>query len=368
MPESSATLQTHALDRPVMIAAGGTGGHVYPALAVARVLRQQDVPVVWLGTAAGLEARVVPADGFAIEWINISGLRGKSILQTAFVPFRLAFSLLQTWRVFNRCKPRAVLGMGGFVAGPGSIVALLRRKPLIIHEQNSVAGLTNRWVGRFASRIYTAFPSVFDNNKTVMEIGNPVRPEIEAIEDPAKRLQRPGPCQVLVVGGSLGARSLNTHVPKALAACGQSLAIWHQTGEADHQNTLDAYQQLGLQARVNPYIEEIVDAYSWADLIICRSGAMTVSELAAAGLCGVLIPYPFHKDNQQVTNAQWLVDADAAILLSNDELNGDSLAAILKPLLADREHLIRMSINARALHKPNAANTVAEALLEAADS
>jgi len=221
-------------------------------------------------------------------------------------------------------------------------------------------------LSRFASRIYTAFPSVFNKTRAVTEIGNPVRSEIEDIKSPALRMARDGPLRVLVVGGSRGASSLNTHVPAALAECNQPISVWHQTGEADLDQTRRAYAKLGLDAKVSPFIDEIVDAYCWADLIICRAGAMTVSEIAAVGLASVLIPYPFAVDDHQTFNAQWLVDADAAKLLSNDDLNTESLATALKPLLSNKDRLVQMSINARTLHKPAAAQTVADALLEAA--
>lgn len=357
---------TQSMVAPVMIAAGGTGGHVYPALAVAEVLRSRNIPVVWLGTKSGLEARVVPAAGFNIEWVNVAGIRGKNLLQTLMAPIKLLHSLVQAWRVFSRCKPVAVLGMGGFVAGPGAIVALLRRKPLIIHEQNSVAGMTNRWASLFAARVYTAFPDVFKSSVDAIEIGNPVRTEIEAIENPNSRMQRTGPCRLLVVGGSRGAHSLNTTVPQAAARCSAPISVWHQTGEADYQSTNEAYQAAQIDARVSPFIDQIVAAYSWADLIICRAGAMTVSELAAAGLGSILVPYPYAVDDHQRTNATWLVQAKAAVLLSNDELTVEKLSSTLEQLISDRDALLQMATNARGLHKSNAASTVADALQEVA--
>lgn len=349
---------------PVLIAAGGTGGHVYPALAVARVLQQRNVPVIWMGTQSGLEARVVPEAGIDIEWINVVGLRGKSVLHLMVAPFKIIYSLAQTWRAFGRCNPGVVLGMGGFVAGPSSLVALLRRKPLVIHEQNSIAGLTNRWVSRFASRIFTAFPDVFTTAKQVEQIGNPVRADIEAIKQPNLRTSHTEAMRILVVGGSLGAHSLNVTVPDALALCGVPVSVWQQTGPADLNATEERYRELGIQARVSAYIEDMVAAYTWADLIICRAGAMTVSELAAVGLASVLIPYPFAVDDHQTSNAMWLVNAGAGVILSNQELTPQALAYVVKPLLTDQERRIQMAVNARSLHKPHAAEKVADALLQ----
>jgi len=349
---------------PVLIAAGGTGGHVYPALAVAEVLRSRQVPVIWLGTHAGIEATVVKEAGFSIEWVSVTGLRGKNFLDTLMAPLKLIRSLFQAWRVFQRCKPRAVLGMGGFVAGPGSIIALLRRRPLIIHEQNSVAGLTNRLLCRFAKRVFTAFPNVFKSPVNEENIGNPVREEIFEIENPEKRLQASGSCKVLVVGGSRGARFLNQLLPDAMKLCGMDYELLHQTGKADLDETRHRYESTRCKVDVTAYIDSMADAYSWADLVICRAGAMTVSELTAAGLASVLVPYPYAVDNHQTHNALWLVQSDAAIILQESELSPAVLAGQLDELAANREKLLAMSVNARRLYKSDAAESVADALLE----
>ena len=365
-PSQNSVTQTQATRAPVLIAAGGTGGHVYPALAVAEILRARNVPVIWLGTRAGLEARVVPEAGFDIEWVNVAGLRGKNLLQTVLGPFRLLQSMWQAWGVFSRRRPSAVLGMGGFVAGPGAAMALLRGRPLIIHEQNSVAGFTNRLVSRFARRVYTAFPNVFPANIKPVVIGNPVRAEIESLDAAATRLQHEGACRLLVVGGSRGARSLNQSMPSAVSHCSSKLEVWHQCGSADLANTRERYRLAGVSASVDAFIEPIVDAYRWADLIVCRAGAMTVSELAAAGLPSVLVPFPFAVDDHQRGNAMWLVNANAAVMLLDKDLNDENLSRAIDGIAGDRERLQQMASNAHSQHQPHAARTVADALLEVA--
>lgn len=350
---------------PVLIAAGGTGGHVYPALAVAEVLRERNVPVVWLGTPGGLEARVVPAAGIEIEWVNVAGLRGKNLLETLIAPIKLLRSITQAWRIFRRWKPSAVLGMGGFVAGPGSLMALLCRRPLIIHEQNSVAGFTNRLLCRFASKVFTAFPDVFTPSVGEEQIGNPVRSDFSNLNDPAARLAREGRCRLLVVGGSRGARRLNQVVPAAIATAGVSVQVRHQTGLDEHAQTAERYQDHKLEAEVLPFIDDMVDAYGWADIMICRAGAMTVSELTAAGLASVLVPYPYAVDDHQRTNALWLVQAGAATMILDQDLDASTLAESLRVLCTDKTMLTDMAKKARALHLDGAAERVADALLEA---
>jgi len=364
MPEStSANHRRESMSAPVLIAAGGTGGHVYPALAVAEELRSRDVPVVWLGTRTGLEARVVPAAGIDIEWVNVVGLRGKSLLHTLVAPLRLLHSLTQAWRIFRRWRPRAVLGMGGFVAGPGGLMALLFRLPLIIHEQNSVAGLTNRLLSRFADKVFTAFPNVFKMAIGAVRIGNPVRREVEDLAVPMERIQGEQTCRLLVVGGSLGARKLNETVPDAVARTGLTMQIRHQTGSAEQVTTQARYTQHQTQAEVVAFIDDMAEAYGWADIMICRAGAMTVSELSAAGLASILVPYPYAVDDHQRGNALWLVQAGAALMIADDELDAQLLADKLEALCRDRQSLLDMAINARALHEPGAAERVADALL-----
>ena len=366
--------------RPILIAAGGTGGHVYPALAIAEALRERGVPVVWLGTRNGIEARSVPAAGFPIEWVSVAGLRGKSLLPTLLAPLRLARACLQTWQIIRRHRPAGVLGMGGFVAAPGSLLAVLKRLPLFIHEQNSVAGLTNRMFSRFARQIFTAFPHVLSSRDQVSLIGNPVRREIEGLENPVERMQsRQGSARVLIVGGSLGARILNQTLPDALSLLRESdgsnikVEVWHQCGRAEFETTADHYSRSGItmestdiSARVEPFIDDMAAAYEWADLLICRSGAMTVSELAAAGVASVLIPYPHAVDDHQTGNARWLSDAGASVLLPQSDLDAQGLAKLLLEMLSDRQRLTDMSVRARKLHRQGAADYVADRLCEVA--
>lgn len=350
---------------PVLIAAGGTGGHVYPALAVAEVLRKRNVPVVWLGTPGGLESRVVPAAGIDIEWVNVAGLRGKNLLDTLTAPLKLIRSIAQAWRVFRRRNPSAVLGMGGFVAGPGGLMALVCRRPLIIHEQNSVAGFTNRLLSRFAKRVFTAFPDVFKSSVCEEQIGNPVRADFSSLQDPVARLAHGGRCRILVVGGSRGARTLNQVVPAAVAALGIEVQVRHQTGLDEHTATRQRYLDHQLDAEVLPFIDDMVEAYGWADIMICRAGAMTVSELTAAGLASVLVPYPYAVDDHQRTNALWLVQAGAALMILDQDLEASTLAESLSSLCSDKKTLTEMASKARELHRYGAAERVADALLEA---
>ncbi len=351
--------------RPILIAAGGTGGHVYPALAIAHVLKDRGVPIVWLGTRNGTEASAVPAAGFRIEWITAVGLRGKSVKETLLAPARLLRACIQTWRVISHYRPAGVLGMGGFVAAPGSLLAVVRRLPLILHEQNSVAGLTNRVFSRFAAKIFTAFPDVLCAHKQTLCVGNPVRQDIEQVPVPATRMSshRTKP-RLLVVGGSLGARVLNQTVPDALAELNFECEVLHQCGRTDGPDTKTRYQQHRLDADVQPFITDIAQAYAWADLVVCRSGAMTVAELAAAGVASVLVPYPHAVDDHQTGNAEWLSTVDAAILLPQSELDARRLAEILNDLLSDRHRLTRMAEAARDSHKPGAAFQVADGLQE----
>lgn len=357
--------------RPVMIAAGGTGGHVYPALAVAEILKLRNVPVVWLGTRAGLEARVVPAAGVDIEWVDVTGLRGKNLLHTAIAPLKLMRACFQAWRIISRRKPGAILGMGGFVAGPGGLVAVLRRLPLCIHEQNSVAGMTNRYLARFAERVFTAFPGVLTRQADVQQVGNPVREDIAKVggqleSGQAKTESASTPCNVLVVGGSLGARVLNQKLPGVFAAMSVPFRIRHQSGSPEHATTVSAYEAAGVDAQVDAFLDDMAAAYAWADLVICRAGAMTVSELSAAGAASVLVPYPHAVDDHQTGNALWLVDADAALIQQQKDFDEKTLSSTLDTLLKDRSRLVQMSENARGLYQPGAAERVADALQELA--
>lgn len=375
----------------VVIAAGGTGGHIYPAMAVARELETRKIPVVWIGTKEGLESKIVPAANIDIRFIKVSGLRGSGIKGLITGPFRVCAACVQSMRILSDVRASAVLGMGGFVSGPVGIAALLTRRMLVLHEQNAVAGLTNKWLSRLATRVYSAMPNVFPDKVGAIAIGNPVRQSIEALglskasqahastvsatsgssDTDVLDADRPS-LNVLIVGGSRGARALNETVPEALQKLVRiepdlQLSVWHQTGPADEPLVAQSYQALqGLvqSVKVSAFIEDVTDAYAWADVIVCRSGAMTVSELSAAGLPAVFVPYPHHSDNQQTLNAEFLTTAGAAILLPQEQLSAKTLAEQLQTLCASDHKLRDMAIAAQALHKPSAAVVVADALQE----
>lgn len=353
-------------DRPVMIVAGGTGGHVFPALAVAAVLARRAVPVVWLGTRAGLEARVVPATGFAIDWLEVSGLRGRGFMGWLRAPLRLLRALVQARRILRRRQPRSVLGMGGYVTGPAGLAARWLGLPLVVHEQNAVPGLTNRLLAPLATRVLTGFDVPLGRRPE--RVGNPVRAEIVAIAREAREVCGEGRPRVLVLGGSLGARALNETVPAALAALPTECRpeVFHQTGERTREVARDAYRRHAVEARVASFIEDMAAAYEWADLVICRAGALTVAELAAVGRAAVLVPFPHAVDDHQTANAAFLVNADAARLLPESRLDATSLASLLGELLGDRNRLRAMGARARALGRPEAAERVADVCLEVA--
>jgi UDP-N-acetylglucosamine--N-acetylmuramyl-(pentapeptide) pyrophosphoryl-undecaprenol N-acetylglucosamine transferase len=358
-----------ANNRPVLIMAGGTGGHVFPALAVAAELSARGVAVAWLGTRRGLEARVVPAAGYPLETMRVSGLRGKGVLRLLLAPFMLIVALWQALLIQLRLRPCAVLGMGGFASGPGGVIAWLLRRPLLIHEQNSVAGMTNRWLLPFARTVMEAFPGSLPAKHHPVHTGNPVRAGITQLPAPAERFAaRSGALRVLVIGGSLGARALNETVPAAVQqlAAGHSLQVHHQTGKADEATVQAAYAAQGVDARVEAFVEDMAAAYAWADVVICRSGALTVAELAVVGVASVLVPYPHATDDHQTGNARFLADAGAAILVPQSSLNADKLAGLLADFSRQRDMLEEMAGRARELALPDAARRVAALCLQAA--
>ena len=356
-------------DRPILIMAGGTGGHVFPALALARRLREQSIEVVWLGTRRGLEARVIPAEGIAIEWLSVGGLRGKGWRTLLAAPWRLSVALLQALRVIWRRRPAIVVGLGGFVTGPGGIAAWLTRRPLIIHEQNAVAGFTNRCLAHLAREVLEAFPDSFAAGVKARTVGNPVRRDISALPLPAERFAgREGAVRILVVGGSQGAVRLNTVVPYALARLAGVIRfdVRHQAGERWIEAGRQSYAGAGVRADLRPFIEDMAEAYGWADLVICRSGALTVSELAAAGVGAVLVPFPAAVDDHQTHNARFLVRAGAAVLIADRDLTVERLAAELERLCAGRARLLAMAESARQLARPDATEQLAASCLELA--
>ncbi len=354
---------------PVMIAAGGTGGHVFPALAVADALRADGVPVVWMGTRAGLEARVVPAAGIEMEWLTVSGLRGKGWRTRLLAPWTLTRACAQAWAGLRRRRPRALLGMGGFAAGPGGVMARLVGCPLVLHEQNAVAGLTNRVLARFARRVLEAVPGTFPSSLGAEHVGNPVRKDIAALAPPAERFAgREGAPRLLVLGGSQGARGLNERLPQALATldAAKRPQVRHQCGERHLDTARAAYAEAGVEVEVEPFIEDMAAAYGWADLVIGRAGAMSVAELAAAGVGALLVPFPHAVDDHQTVNARWLEQAGAAVVVQEAELDAERLARELDHLFADRAALLERAERARALARPDAAAAVARVLMEVA--
>ncbi len=356
--------------RPILIMAGGTGGHVYPALAVARALRAQSRDVVWLGTRAGLEARVIPQAGIAMEWISVGGLRGKSLGTWLLAPARLLWALGQSLGVMWRQRPAAVLGMGGFVTGPGGLAAWLTRRPIVIHEQNAVAGLSNRLLRGLAHEVLEGFPGSFGSPQRARCVGNPVREDITALPAPEQRLgARSGPVRLLVLGGSLGALVLNQTVPKAVALLAPTLRpqILHQCGERTAEQAREAYEQAGVDAQIEPFIEDMSEAYAWADIVVCRAGALTIAELSAAGLGAVLVPFPHAVDDHQTRNGQFLVEAGAALMMPQSDMTPDSLSERLTLLLSDRRRLVEMAQCARAVAQPEATAQLTAACVAAAD-
>jgi UDP-N-acetylglucosamine--N-acetylmuramyl-(pentapeptide) pyrophosphoryl-undecaprenol N-acetylglucosamine transferase len=357
------------MSRPVLIMAGGTGGHVFPALALARLLREQSLEVVWLGTARGLEARVIPAEGIVLERLSVGGLRGKGALAWLGAPFRLSIALAQALIVMWRHRPLIVVGLGGYVCGPGGIAAWLTRRPLVIHEQNAVAGFTNRCLAHLARQVLEAFPGSFGRDVHARLIGNPVRRDITALPPPSVRFAgRTGPIRILVIGGSQGATRLNAVVPFALKRLSGWLAfdVRHQAGERWIDAGRASYAQAGVRADVRPFIEDMSEAYGWADLVICRAGALTISELAAVGVAAVLVPFPNAVDDHQAYNAQYLVREEAAVLVTDRELTAERLAAELQRLCAGRGRLLAMAERARLLARPRATDELAAACLELA--
>lgn len=355
----------------VLIIAGGTGGHVFPALAVASELRARAVDVCWMGTEGGIEARIVPGADIEIDWVNVSGVRRKGVLAYLLAPFVVAMALTQSLRILTRRRPSVVLGMGGFVSGPGGIAAWLTRRPLVLHEQNSVAGLTNRILARFARRVLTGFPDSFPARVEATVVGNPVRKEITAVRTPRERFSaRQGAARLLVLGGSQGALILNRIVALAIAhlEADERPVIRHQAGELTLHVAEQAYDDAEVDAEVTQFIDDMAGALTWADLVICRAGALTIAELAAVGVASILVPYPYAVDDHQTRNARFLADAGAAVLIPERELSSHLLADRLKKIFADDAGRLRMAEQSRTLARPDAAADVASACLELAEA
>jgi UDP-N-acetylglucosamine--N-acetylmuramyl-(pentapeptide) pyrophosphoryl-undecaprenol N-acetylglucosamine transferase len=341
----------------VLVTAGGTGGHVFPALAAAKLFEQQGVKVRWIGTRQGIESSVVPANHIDIDYLDVAGVRGQGLARLIWAPLKIIKAVFRALGIMHRFKPDLVLGMGGFVTGPTGIAGWLSGRPVFIHEQNAIAGFTNRMLALLAKKVFQAFPDAFPANKKVEIIGNPVRAEIAELSDPVQRYRkRSGPIRFLVLGGSQGAVALNELVPKALAQIHMAFEfkVRHQAGAKNQDKAEACYQQAGVDAEVIPFIDDMASAYEWADVVICRSGALTVSELAAAGVASVLIPYPFAVDDHQTRNGEYLSCRGAAYLLQQNELNEVDLANLIKTQLCNREILLEMAVKARSLAMLNA--------------
>jgi UDP-N-acetylglucosamine--N-acetylmuramyl-(pentapeptide) pyrophosphoryl-undecaprenol N-acetylglucosamine transferase len=354
----------------ILIMAGGTGGHVFPALAVAKNLSEKGWQVRWLGTADRMEARLVPQHGFDIDFIDIQGVRGNGLLRTLAAPFKIMRSIMQAHDVINEFKPQVILGMGGFASGPGGVAARLAGIPLVLHEQNAIPGMTNKLLAHIATKVLCAFPNTFAlTGKSVQVVGNPVREEL-ALLGSMKQQGKHDALKVLVVGGSLGAKVLNEVMPNVVAQLSRSLSItvWHQVGKNNLVSTKASYQQMGQAVNVNvaEFIDDMESAYRWADVVVCRSGALTVSELAAVGLPSILVPYPHAVDDHQTVNAAILVDAGAGFLLPQAILNSDNLAEKLSLFANNPEVLAQMGKQAREVAVLDATNKVAEICAELA--
>ncbi len=350
----------------VLIMAGGTGGHVFPALACAREFQARGYTVHWLGTPRGIENELVPAAGLKLHLINVTGLRGKGRLSLLKAPFMLIKALLQARKIVGELKPVCVVGFGGYVTGPGGLAAKLAGVPLIIHEQNAVAGTANRSLASFAARVCEAFPQTFAASAKRRTTGNPVRAEL-FFETPRQTLigRRP---RLLVLGGSLGAEPLNKLLPEALAQVPADIRpeVFHQAGKHHDEVTAERYRAVGVEAQVAPFIKDMAQAYGWADLVVCRAGALTVSELAAAGLPSLLVPLPHAIDDHQSRNAEYLAREGAAFVMPQATTGAAEMAARLKEVLMQPEQLNRMAVTARQLAKPDATNTVVDICLEVA--
>src|SRR5574340_474836 len=353
-------------NRSILIMAGGTGGHIMPGLAVADALRAEGWQVTWLGAPGSMEAELVPKHGYEMAWVHFSGLRGKGLLRKLMLPFNLVIALGQSAAAIFRHRPDVVLGMGGYITFPGGAMAALLRRPLVIHEQNSIAGLSNRVLARLAQKTLSGFPDVLPK---AIWCGNPVRSSIAGLPDPQTRYAaRSGRLNVLVVGGSLGAKALNEAMPQALALLpeGQRPNVVHQTGKQHFEAVQQLYRQAGVQGDIRPFLDDMAGSYANADLVICRAGALTIAELAAAGVASILVPFPFAVDDHQTHNARFLSERGAAWLLPQGELSAEKLAQLLQGLT--REKLAAMAQQARSLAKADAAQQVAQVCAELAET
>lgn len=355
--------------RPVLIMAGGTGGHIFPALAVANALRDENCPVMWLGAPESMEARIVAENNITLHTINITGVRGKGIKAKLMMPFKLLKATLQARRVIKHEKPAVVVGFGGFVSGPGGLASWLSRVPLLVHEQNAIAGMTNRYLAKFAKNIYAAFPNSFFGRDDVEVVGNPIRKEISELHgsfNSGREIRK----NILVVGGSLGAKALNEVVPQALSMIEESERpnIRHQAGKRTYDLAKQAYIDANVDAEVLEFIEDMASAYRWADVIVCRAGALTVSEVTAVGLPAIFVPFPYAVDDHQRLNAESVAQNGGALVINEKELSAEKLASIISNLLSESHTLNEMRRQSHSLAKLDAVNIITKQCLEYASS
>ncbi len=349
----------------LMVMAGGTGGHVMPAMAVADELKKQGWRIVWLATEGGMENRLIADKNYEVAVIRMSGVRGKGVMRWLGLPLKLLRACLQSRKALSQHQPAVVLGMGGFAAFPGGLMARLQKRPLVIHEQNSIAGLTNRTLARIATRVLAAFPSAFGDRAEL--VGNPVRTDIAAIPQPEQRFfGRTGPLRLLVVGGSLGATALNDVVPQALAMMSpaERPRVIHQAGTKHIEQLKENYRMAGVEAECRAFIEDMAEMYAWCDLVICRAGALTIAEVSAAGVASVLVPFPHAVDDHQTHNAHYLSEYDAAVQVSQSKLTPSRLSEMLAGF--NRTSLQEMAERARSLGRPEATQSVANICMEVA--
>jgi UDP-N-acetylglucosamine--N-acetylmuramyl-(pentapeptide) pyrophosphoryl-undecaprenol N-acetylglucosamine transferase len=342
--------------KTILIMAGGTGGHIFPGLAVAEQMRAAGWEVVWMGARGGMEERLVPKHGYRAAWIRAKAARGKGIVQKLLLPANLLYSFWESARHIRRLRPDVVLGLGGYVAFPGGMMASLWNRPLALHEQNAIPGLANKVLAQISDKVMAGFPQAL---KGAEWTGNPVRADIAAIPSPEGRFAgRQGPLKILVVGGSLGAQALNEAMPKALALLDNRPTVVHQSGEKHLDALKKHYKEAGVQGELLAFIEDMARRYAEADLVICRAGAVTIAELSAGGMASLLVPFPHAVDDHQTANARFLAERGAALLLQQRELSPQTLAQMIQGL--DRSRLLDMARKARALGKPDAARIVAE--------
>ncbi|OOF42034.1 undecaprenyldiphospho-muramoylpentapeptide beta-N-acetylglucosaminyltransferase [Rodentibacter rarus] len=345
--------------KKLLVMAGGTGGHIFPAIAVAQTLQKQGWAICWLGTKDRMEAQLVPQYGIPIRFIQISGLRGKGIKALLTAPYAILRAVLQAKKIIQQEKPDAVLGMGGYVSGPGGVAAKLCGVPIILHEQNAIAGLTNQWLAKIATRVLQGFPKAFPHAEVV---GNPVRQDFFTMPTPQERFAgRDEKLNVLVVGGSQGARILNQTLPKVVAQLSDKLNIRHQVGKGNVENVTALYGENASQVKITEFIDDMAEAYAWADVVICRSGALTVCELAAVGAAAIFVPFQ-HQDKQQYLNAKYLADVGAAKIVEQADLSPEVLIDYLQN--STRDELLTMALKAKAMSTPFAAQRVADVIIE----